>query len=102
MTKTQAPLGLFGDDVGRHNCLTMLVLGFADIGPKVDGLHVFYSHDALGDPRGVAHASVNQPPGSLDVNWAIVLHNKKKNMLSQQITKFIMVYQQEALKIPSP
>uniref|UniRef100_A0A3Q3FPN2 Uncharacterized protein n=1 Tax=Labrus bergylta TaxID=56723 RepID=A0A3Q3FPN2_9LABR len=35
---------------------------------KVNGLHVLYSHDALGDPRGVAHTSVHQPPRGLDVN----------------------------------
>lgn len=62
ITVTRAPLGLFGDDVGCHNCLTMLVLGFTDVDSKVDGLHVFYSHDALGDPRGVTYASVDQPP----------------------------------------
>lgn len=69
-------LGLLGDDVGHHNCLTMLVLGFTDVVSKVDGLHVVYSHDALGDPRGVAHTSVNQPPGSLDANWTVVLRSK--------------------------
>lgn len=69
-------LGLLGDDVGCHNCLTMLVLCFTDVVSKVNGLHVVYSHDALGDPRGVAHTSVNQPPGSVDVNWTVVLRNK--------------------------
>ncbi len=68
--------GLLGDDFGRHDCLTMLVLGFTDVVSKVDGLHVVYSHDALGDPRGVAHTSVNQPPGSLDVNRTVVLRNE--------------------------
>lgn len=77
LTSNTTP-GLFGDDVGHHNCLTVLVLGFTDVVSKVDGLHVFYSHDALGDPRGVAHTSVDQPPGGLDVNWAAVLHNKTK------------------------
>lgn len=81
-TITWAPLRLFGDDVGRHNCFTMLVLGFTDVVSKVDGLHVFYSHDTLGDPRGVTQASVNQPRGSVDVNWALVLHNKKHDLLS--------------------
>uniref|UniRef100_A0A8D0B0F8 Uncharacterized protein n=1 Tax=Sander lucioperca TaxID=283035 RepID=A0A8D0B0F8_SANLU len=64
------------DDVDRHSCLTVLVLGVTDVVSKVDGLHVFYSHDTLGQARGVAHSSVNQPPGRLDANWATVLHNK--------------------------
>lgn len=56
------PLGLFGDDVGCHNSLTMLVLGFTHVDSKVDGLHVFHSNDALGDTRGVTYASIDQPP----------------------------------------
>lgn len=66
---------LFGDDVGRHHRLTVLVLGFTDVVSKVDGLHVFYSHDALGDACSVAHPPVNQPPGGVDVNRTAVLNN---------------------------
>lgn len=80
-------LVLFGDDVGPHSCLTMLVLGFTYVVSKVDGLHVLYSHDALGDPRGVAHTSVNQPPGSLDVNWTVVLR-QKPNLIDYQYVIF--------------
>ena len=76
-TRTRPPsLRLFGDDVGRQDRLTVLVLGFTDVVSEVDGLHVLYGHDALRHPRGVARPSVNQPPGRLDVNWTAVLHNK--------------------------
>uniref|UniRef100_A0A3B4YRN2 Uncharacterized protein n=1 Tax=Seriola lalandi dorsalis TaxID=1841481 RepID=A0A3B4YRN2_SERLL len=61
--------GLFGDDVDCHDRLTVLVFGFTDVVPKVNGLHVLYSHDTLGDPCGV------------DVNRTVVLHNKT-NMAS--------------------
>lgn len=58
-TITWAPLLLFGDNAGRHNCLTVPVLGFTDVVSEVDGLHVFYCQDALGHPSDVTHASVN-------------------------------------------
>lgn len=67
-------LGLFGDG-GPHDCLAMLALGFTHVFSKVNGFHVLYRQDALGDARGVAHTSVNQPPGSLDVNGSGALHN---------------------------
>lgn len=66
---------LFGDEVGRHDRLTAWVLGFADVVSKVNGLHVLYSHDTLGDPRDVAHTSHNQPPGSVYVNRTATLHS---------------------------
>lgn len=67
---------VFGDDVGHHDCFTVPVLGFADIIPKVDGLHVLDGQDGLGHSRRLARASLNQPPGGMSVNWAPVLHNK--------------------------
>lgn len=51
----------------------MLVLGFAGVGAVVDGLHVLHSQDTLGQSGGPARASVDQPPGSVDVNWPLVL-----------------------------
>uniref|UniRef100_A0A3B5A3E5 Uncharacterized protein n=1 Tax=Stegastes partitus TaxID=144197 RepID=A0A3B5A3E5_9TELE len=69
--------GLFGHDAGRHTRLAVLVLGFTHIVSKVDGLHVLDGHDALRHPGGVAHPSVDQPPGGLDVNWTVVLHRKQ-------------------------
>lgn len=68
---------LFGDDVGCHSCLTIQVLGFTDVPAKVDGLQVLYGDDALGDPGGVTHASVNQPPGAVDVDRTAVLNSVK-------------------------
>uniref|UniRef100_A0A3B4UCM5 Uncharacterized protein n=1 Tax=Seriola dumerili TaxID=41447 RepID=A0A3B4UCM5_SERDU len=59
--------GLFGDDVDCHDRLTVLVFGFTDVVPKVNGLHVLYSHDTLGDPCGVGHTPVHQPPGETPV-----------------------------------
>lgn len=51
----------------------MLVLGSAHVPPEVDGLHVLDGDDALGDARRVAHASVHQPPGGLDVSGTLAL-----------------------------
>lgn len=65
-----------GDDVGDHNCFTVAVLGFADIRPKVDGLHVLDGQDARRRPCDVTCASLNQPPGSVRVHWALILQNK--------------------------
>lgn len=72
------PPELLGEDVGHHTSLSVLVLGFTDVVPKVDGLQVLDSQDALGDPGGVAHPSVDQPQGHVDVNWTVVLHNETK------------------------
>ena len=69
-------VGLFGDDVDGHDRLTVPVFGFTDVVSKVDGLHVLHGHDTLGDPCGVTHVPVNQPPGGEDVNRTKVLHNK--------------------------
>lgn len=78
---TQAPLHLFGDDVSRHNGLTVQVLGFTYVGSKVYGLHVFHGHDALGEPRSATHAPVHQPPGSVGVNRPLVLCQRRHGLL---------------------
>lgn len=64
-------------DCGRHSCLAVYVLGFTDVVTEVDSLHVLHRQDALGDPGGVAHASVHQPPQRLDVNRTLVLQQHK-------------------------
>lgn len=69
------PHRLFGDDARCHNGLSMRVLDFTHVVPEVDGLHVLHGHDALRDPRGVGHASLNQPPGGLDVDRTLVAHD---------------------------
>lgn len=68
---------LLADDAGRHDCLAVLVLGFTDVVSKVDCLHVLDGQDTLGDACRVAHASVDQPPGRLNVNRTLVLHNER-------------------------
>lgn len=70
------PSEVYGDDVSDNNCFTMAVLGFADILPKVDGLHVLDGQDALRHSCRVTCTSLNQPPGSVYMNWALVLQNK--------------------------
>lgn len=55
----------------------MLVLGFADVVSKVDGLHVLHTEDALGDACRVAHPSVDQPPRRLNVNRTLVLDRER-------------------------
>lgn len=67
---------VFGDDVADHSCFTVAVFGFADILPEVDGLHVLDGQDALRHSRRVTCAPLNQPPGSVRMNWALVLQNK--------------------------
>lgn len=67
------PLHLSGDDVGGHDGLAVLVLGFAGVGAVVDGLHVLHCQDTLGQSGDPTWTSVHQPPGRLDVNWPLVL-----------------------------
>lgn len=54
----------------------MVVLGSADVIPKVDGLHVLDGQDARRHPCRLARASLNQSPGSVSMNRALLLHNK--------------------------
>lgn len=72
----EAVLAVLRGDTGCHDCLTILVLGFTDIVSKVNGLQVLHRHRALRETRGVAHTSVNQPPGCLDVDGPVFLHMK--------------------------
>lgn len=67
------PLHLSGDDLSGHDGLAMLVLGFAGVGAVVDGLHVLHRQDTLGQSGGPTRASVHQPPGSVNLNWPLVL-----------------------------
>lgn len=77
---------VLGDDVSDHICFTMAVLGFADILPEVDGLHVLDGQDALGHSCGVACASLHQSPGSVHMNWALVLMRQNQIL---QATHFL-------------
>lgn len=75
---------VFGDDVRHHDCCPMAVLGFADILPEVDGLHVFNGQDALRNACGVTCTSLHQPPGSVCVNWPLVLQSEEHNLRSRR------------------
>uniref|UniRef100_A0A8C6WIW6 Uncharacterized protein n=1 Tax=Neogobius melanostomus TaxID=47308 RepID=A0A8C6WIW6_9GOBI len=79
-------------NVGGHDSLSVLVLSFADVAPKVAGAHVFHVEDALRDPCGVSQAPLHQAPRRLDVHGTSRLEIDGALLTLQDIILIYCIY----------